>query len=84
MFVRIVPLQSFIATPKVLGSIKATTIVTRGDSARMAAEDTLLDQVLMSASPEAFEQFQARLDMPPNANDRLRKTMSDKAPWEHE
>ena len=30
MFVRIVPLLSFIAVPKVLGSIEATSIVTRG------------------------------------------------------
>jgi len=54
------------------------------DSARLAAEDTLLDQVIMSVSPQAFEQFQARLDMPPNANDRLRKTMLTPAPWERE
>ena len=54
------------------------------DSARLAAEDTLLDQVIMTVSPQAFEQFQARLDMPPNANDRLRKTMLTTAPWERE
>ncbi len=52
------------------------------DSARLAAEDTLLDQVIMSVGPEAFEQFQARLDMPPKANSRLRKTMQTSAPWE--
>lgn len=53
------------------------------DSARVAAEDTLLDQVIMTVSPQAFEQFQARLDIPPNPNDRLRKTMLTPAPWEH-
>jgi len=52
------------------------------ESARVAAEDTLLDQVLMAVSPQAFEQFQARLDMPPNPNERLRKTMLTPAPWE--
>lgn len=52
------------------------------DSARVAAEDTLLDQVIMSVSPQAFEQFQARLDMPPKPNDRLLKTMRTPAPWE--
>lgn len=52
------------------------------DSARLAAEDTLLDQVVMTVSPQAFEQFQARLDMQPNANDRLRKTMLTPAPWQ--
>lgn len=54
------------------------------DSARLAAEDTLLDQVIMKVSPQAYEQFQARLDMSPNANDRLRKTMLAPAPWDHE
>ena len=54
------------------------------DSARLAAEDTLLDQVIMTVSPQAFEQFQARLDMQPNPNDRLRKTMLTPAPWERE
>ena len=52
------------------------------ESARVAAEDTLLDQVIMAVSPQAFEQFQARLDMPPNPNERLRKTMLTPAPWE--
>ena len=54
------------------------------DSARLAAEDTLLDQVIMAVSPQAFEQFQARLDMPPNANEHLRKTMLTPAPWARE
>ena len=54
------------------------------DSARIAAEDTLLDQVIMTVSAQAYEQFQARLDMPPNPNDRLRETMLTPAPWERE
>ena len=54
------------------------------DSARVAAEDTLLDQVIMTVSPQAFEEFQAQLDMPPKANDRLLKTMLTPAPWERE
>ena len=54
------------------------------DSARVAAEDTLLDQVIMTVSPQAFEEFQARLDMPPKANARLLKTMLTPAPWERE
>ncbi len=52
------------------------------DSARLAAEDTLLDQVIMSVSPQAFEQFLAQLDMPPKPSDRLMKTMITRAPWE--
>ena len=54
------------------------------DSARAAAEDTLLDQVIMTVSPQAFEEFQARLDMPPKPDDRLLKTMRTPAPWERE
>jgi uncharacterized protein (DUF1778 family) len=52
------------------------------DSARLAAEDILLDQVIMSVSPQAFEQFLVRLDMPPKPSDRLMKTMVTLAPWE--
>lgn len=51
------------------------------DAARLAAEEALLDQVVMTVSPKAYEQFLARLDMPPQANDRLRKTMQTPAPW---
>ncbi|MSQ76571.1 MAG: DUF1778 domain-containing protein [Rhodoferax sp.] len=52
------------------------------DAARLAAEDALLDQVIISASPEAYSQFLARLDMPPKPNERLRKTMQTAPPWE--
>ena len=51
------------------------------DSARAAAEDALLDQVMMAATPQAYAQFLARLDLPPKANVRLRKTMATSAPW---
>lgn len=52
------------------------------ESARAAAEDALLDQVIMTVTPQAYAQFLDRLDMPPKANDRLRKTMSTPPPWE--
>ena len=52
------------------------------DAARLAAEEALLDQVLITASPQAYEQFLARLDMPPQPNERLRKTMQTPAPWD--
>ena len=52
------------------------------DAARAAAEETLLDQVLIAASPQAYAAFLARLDMPPQSNERLRKTMQTKAPWD--
>ncbi|QJD68634.1 DUF1778 domain-containing protein [Xanthomonas campestris pv. badrii] len=52
------------------------------DAARLAAEEALLDQTLIAASPDAYAAFLARLDMPPQPNARLRKTMQTPAPWE--
>ena len=52
------------------------------DAARRAAEEALLEQLVMTASPQAYEEFLARLDMAPQANDRLRKTMQTPAPWD--
>lgn len=52
------------------------------EAARMAAEEALLDQAIIAASPEAYAAFLTRLDMPPEPNERLRKTMQTPAPWE--
>ena len=52
------------------------------ESARAAAEDALLDQVIMAVTPQAYAQFLTRLDMPPKVSDQLRKTMSTPAPWD--
>ena len=52
------------------------------DAARQAAEEALLDQTIISASPDAYAAFLARLDMPPQPNERLRRTMQTPAPWE--
>lgn len=52
------------------------------DAARAAAEEALLDQAIITASPEAYAAFLARLDLPPQPNERLRKTMQTPAPWE--
>lgn len=52
------------------------------DAARLAAEEALLNQVLITASPQAYEEFLTRLDMPPQPNERLRKTMQTPAPWD--
>lgn len=52
------------------------------DAARQAAEEALLDQVIIIAGAEAYSEFLARLDMPPQPNKRLRKTMQTPAPWE--
>lgn len=52
------------------------------DAARMAAEETLLDQALFVVSPEAYAEFVARLDRAPTANPRLQKTLQTPAPWD--
>jgi uncharacterized protein (DUF1778 family) len=52
------------------------------DAARLAAEEALLSQVVLTVSPEAYALFLARLDQQPDPNERLRKTMKTPAPWD--
>lgn len=52
------------------------------DAARLAAEEALLSQVVLTVSPQAYAQFLARLDQQPDPNERLRKTMQTPAPWD--
>ncbi|MDP2830133.1 MAG: DUF1778 domain-containing protein [Sulfuricellaceae bacterium] len=52
------------------------------EAARLAAEETLLDQRFITTSPEAYAEFLARLDLPPRPNERLLKTMQALAPWD--
>lgn len=52
------------------------------EAARRAAEETLLDQTIFWVSSEAYAEFLALLDAPPQPNERLRKTMQTPAPWE--
>lgn len=51
------------------------------DAARHAAEDTLLDRTAFSVSPKTHAEFLARLDMPPQPNERLRRSLKTPAPW---
>jgi uncharacterized protein (DUF1778 family) len=52
------------------------------EAARRAAEEALLDRALMVVSPAAYGEFLKRLDRPARPNDRLRRTMRRKAPWQ--
>ncbi len=54
------------------------------DAARSAAEEALLDQLVISVSPERYAAFLDRLSMPPKPNERLKKTMRTPAPWSDE
>lgn len=51
-------------------------------AARNAAEETLLERTVFTVTPEAYAEFIALLDAPPQPNERLRKTMQTTPPWE--
>jgi uncharacterized protein (DUF1778 family) len=53
------------------------------EAARLAVEEALLDQALITVSAEAYAEFLTRLDMPPNPNERLRKMIQTPAPWDN-
>ena len=52
------------------------------ETARAAAEESLMEQRIMMADPQAYQEFLARLDQAPAPNAALRKTMQTSAPWE--
>jgi uncharacterized protein (DUF1778 family) len=52
------------------------------DSARLRAEDVLLDQRLFSLDEKQYQDFLNLLDEPPRPTEELRKLLTTKAPWE--
>ena len=52
------------------------------EAACTAAEEALLQQVLLRVDRDAYDAFLARLDAPPQPNDRLRRTMQEDPPWD--
>ncbi len=52
------------------------------EATRRAAQETILDCTVFNVSPEAYAEFLARLDAPPQPNKRLRKALATPAPWE--
>ncbi|MBA0196788.1 DUF1778 domain-containing protein [Pectobacterium brasiliense] len=52
------------------------------EAARAAAEEALIDQRIIMAGPDAYQEFLVRLDQAPAPNAALRKTMQTPAPWE--
>lgn len=64
---------------QVLGKTRTDFVL---DAARASAEEALLDQATIKITPEAYAAFLERLDAPPQPNDRLRKTLRSKAPWD--
>ncbi|MGL6159965.1 DUF1778 domain-containing protein [Microbulbifer sp.] len=54
------------------------------DAVRASAEEVLLDQTFILADPDAYKAFVERLDRPAQPNERLRKTLQTKPPWEEQ
>ena len=52
------------------------------EATRRAAEEAILDHTVFAVSPKAYAEFLARLDAPPQPNERLRKALQTPAPWE--
>ena len=50
-------------------------------AARRAAEDELHDRTIFVVSPGVYLKFLAKLDAPPQPNERLRRTMQATPPW---
>ena len=52
------------------------------EAACSKAENVLLDQTFFSVDANTFAKFQALLDKPLPATDKLRRLLKTKAPWE--
>jgi uncharacterized protein (DUF1778 family) len=51
------------------------------EAAMRAAEAALVDRALIRLQPEDWDAFLSRLEKPPEANERLRRTMHTPSPW---
>ncbi len=52
------------------------------DAARLAAEQALLDQMLIVTNQDSYAALVTRFDQAPVPNERLTKTMQTPAPWD--
>lgn len=52
------------------------------EASERRAEEVLLDRTVFNIGPEAYAAFVALLDAPAKPTDRLRRTMTTKAPWD--
>ena len=52
------------------------------EASERRAEEVLLDRTIFTVSAEAYAEYLARLDAPTQLNERLKRTMSTKAPWD--
>lgn len=52
------------------------------EASERRAEEVLLDRSVFTVSSEIYAEYLARLDAPAQTNERLKRTMSTKAPWD--
>ncbi|MBY3305476.1 DUF1778 domain-containing protein [Rhizobium laguerreae] len=52
------------------------------EASERRAEEVLLDRTIFTVSAEVYAEYLARLDAPTQPNERLKRTMSTKAPWD--
>jgi uncharacterized protein (DUF1778 family) len=52
------------------------------EASERRAEEVLLDRTIFTVSAEIYAEYLARLDAPTQPNERLKRTMSTKAPWD--
>lgn len=64
---------------KLLGKTRADFML---EASERRAEEVLLDRTIFTVSPEIYAEYLARLDAPTQPNERLKRTMLAKAPWD--
>jgi uncharacterized protein (DUF1778 family) len=52
------------------------------EAACRQAEDVLLDQTFFTVDADSFKKFQALIDQPLPATDKLRRLLKTKSPWD--
>ncbi|MER8446382.1 DUF1778 domain-containing protein [Mesorhizobium sp. M1066] len=52
------------------------------EASQRAAEEALLNRLVFTVEPDVYAAFLTRLDATPQPNDRLRRTITTKAPWD--
>ncbi len=52
------------------------------EASERRAEEVLLDRTIFTVNPEIYAEYLIRLDAPAQPNDRLKRTMTSKAPWD--
>ncbi|ACE93459.1 hypothetical protein RHECIAT_PA0000113 (plasmid) [Rhizobium etli CIAT 652] len=52
------------------------------EASERRAQEVLLDRTVFTVSSEIYAEYLARLNAPAEPNERLKRTMSTKAPWD--